>query len=217
MLPQVWHRNLARVTRFKAYSITRSTSYSSLHGKIVAISGAASGMGLATAKLLYPMRVKLSLADINKDALHEAALSLEASASTTTGDVISVAADLRSSSEASAWIQTTVEKYGGLDGAANFAGILGNMTPVAETSDEEWSRVLKVNLNGTFFALRAQLKAMLDGGGKGSIVNTASIAGLRSGYAAAAYTVSKHGVIGLTKSAAKEVGHRGIRVNVIAP
>lgn len=174
-------------------------------------------MGLATAKLLYPMGVKLSLADINKDALDKVVNDLKASASPSTGDVISVSADLSSSSEAAAWIQTTIEKYGALNGAANFAGIMGSMTPLIEISDEEWTKVQSVNLFGAFYALRAQLRAMLERGDKGSIVNTASIAGTKAGYGPAAYTVSKHGVIGLTRAAAKEVGHLGIRVNVIAP
>jgi NAD(P)-dependent dehydrogenase (short-subunit alcohol dehydrogenase family) len=94
------------------------------------------------------------------------------------------------------------------------SGIVDNFQKVTEFSDEEWKLVQDVNLNGTFFALRAQLKAMAEG--PGSIVNTASVAAFKT-YAGAAYTASKHAVIGLTKAAAKEVGHLGIRVNVLAP
>lgn len=217
MLSQTSRHTIARVAALKTHSRTQKASYSSLRGKVVAISGAASGMGLATAKLLYPMGVKLSLADINKDALDKAVIDLKASATSSTGDIIAVGTDMSSSSQATTWIQTTVDKYGALDGAANFAGVLGSMAPLVETSDEEWSRIQSVNLFGAFFALRAQLRAMLERGNKGSIVNMASIAGTRAGYGPAAYSVSKHGVVGLTRCAAKEVGHLGIRVNVIAP
>ncbi|KAF1835950.1 NAD(P)-binding protein [Decorospora gaudefroyi] len=209
-------------------------AYPSLNGKVIAISGAASGMGLALAKLLYPMGCKLSLTDINIDGLNAAIPSITSTdpPTTTSSDtapsapnVITSATDVRSSSQVDAWIAKTVKELGGLDGAANFAGIAGKFQSVMGIEDEEWKEVQEVNVDGIFFALRAQLRAMTQDDTEtgtanakgGSIINTASVAGLKAGYAGANYTMSKHGVIGITKAAAREVGHLGVRVNAIAP
>lgn len=197
------------------HNVIKPAHYSSLSGKVVAISGAASGMGLATAKLLYPMGVKLSLTDVRKDALDAAIPEITSKSSAGPSNILTTATDVRSSSQVDTWIKNTRTEFGVLNGAANFAGIYQKRQPITAMSDKDWSFVQDVNLHGTFFALRAQLRAM--GAGGGSIVNTASIAGLHGSIASAEYTASKHGVIGLTRTAATEAGPVGIRVNVIAP
>ncbi|KAF1941402.1 short-chain alcohol dehydrogenase-like protein [Clathrospora elynae] len=201
--------------------MVKTARYSSLQGKVIAISGAASGMGLATAKLLYPMGVKLSLTDNRADALDAALTQIKLTSSSdspspaSNNDIFTTVTDVRSSSQVDSWIQSTIAEFGVLHSAANFAGIVDKMQPITSMSDEDWRNIQDVNLNGMFYALRAQLRVM--GSKGGSIVNAASIAGLRSGFATANYTASKSGIIGLTRVAAREVGSRGIRVNVIAP
>ncbi|EMD93765.1 hypothetical protein COCC4DRAFT_109752, partial [Bipolaris maydis ATCC 48331] len=197
--------------------MSSQVSYPSLRGKVIAITGAASGMGLATAKLLYPMGVKLSLADVNKAALDEAANALRASNSSGADDIITTAVDVSSSSQVDNWIQTTVDKFGAINGAANYAGIGTQVTKVVDMSDEEWRKIQGVNNDGTFFSVRAELRAMIKQGSGGSVVNLASVAGVTGRYSCAAYTTSKHGVVGLTKTAAREVAPLGIRVNAVAP
>lgn len=197
--------------------MSSQTIYPSLCGKVIAISGAASGMGLVTAKLLYPMGAKLSLADINKAALEEAANALRASNSSGTDDILTTVVDVSSSSQVDNWIQATVAKFGALNGAANYAGIFIKSSKIVDTTDEEWAKIQSVNQDGTFYAVRAQLRVMSKQGTGGSIVNTASLAGLAGRFACAPYTASKHGVVGITRVAANEVGHLGIRVSAISP
>ena len=123
--------------------------------------------------------------------------------------------DVTSASAVNDWIRNTVDQLGQLDGAANIAGIhMGTGTPIRSASDNNWEKVLDVNLNGVFYCLRAELNNIKQGG---SIVNAASVAALIGMPEAAAYVVSKHAVLGLTRSAAREEGKNNIRVNCIAP
>ncbi|KAL2209698.1 NAD(P)-binding protein [Sarocladium strictum] len=125
--------------------------------------------------------------------------------------------DVSNRAEVDAWIQGIVDEHGRLDGAANIAGVIGpqhSVGSVADLEDEEWDRIIRVNLTGCMYCLRAELKHIVDGG---SIVNMASIHSLTGMAYHAAYGASKHGVLGLTRAAAKEVGEREIRVNAVAP
>ena len=129
----------------------------------VAITGAASGMGLATAKLLAERGALISLADVNTEALDQAVKLLEQSEKH-----MATTVDVRNGSAVSEWISQTVAKYGKLDGAVNMAGILTHATPITDTSDDDWKRTFDINVHGVFNCLRAQIRAM---GDSGSIVS----------------------------------------------
>ncbi|KAK4942031.1 hypothetical protein LTR10_018212 [Elasticomyces elasticus] len=179
-----------------------------LHGQVIAVTGGASGIGLATSKLLAERGAILSIADTNQERL-------DAALSTFAGEGhIATAVDVRFSSQVNAWIETTVKKLGKLNGAVNLAGVLQKPRPLAEVSDEDWDVTIDTNAKGVFFCMRAQVKHLEDGG---SIVNATSGAGLTGVATSSVYSASKHAVIGLTKSAAKEVGDRSIRINCVAP
>ncbi|KAL6409122.1 3-oxoacyl-[acyl-carrier-protein] reductase [Ilyonectria robusta] len=125
--------------------------------------------------------------------------------------------DVRDRSSVQSWITEAISKFGQFNGAANLVGVNSKQTyksPITDIDDEDWDFVMNVNLKGVLNCLRAQIPAMEDGG---AVVNAASIASLLGFANAAAYVSSKHAVIGLTRTAAKEVGHRGIRVNAICP
>lgn len=183
-----------------------------MEGKVVAITGAASGVGLATAHLLASRGASLSLADVQADALKAAVKSIQEA--NPDSKLHSQAVDVTDSKSVNEWHDAILKHYGHLDGAANIAGVLDIGKKIVETEDEAWERVLNVNLKGVFFCLRAQLQRIES---KGSIVNTASTAGLHASPTLAAYGASKAGVINVTRSAAREVGRKGIRVNCIAP
>jgi NAD(P)-dependent dehydrogenase (short-subunit alcohol dehydrogenase family) len=186
-----------------------------LRGKVIALTGAASGIGFETAKLLASQGAHLSLCDINKDALQSKAA--EVKAVSTSGKVFSVPVDVRDRKQVDDWIAQTVKELGRLDGGVNMAGVIPkviNIERVEDLNDEDWKFVVDVNLHGVMHCMRAQLRNMNN---KGSIVNAASICGLIGFPKNAAYTACKHAVIGLSRSAAKEVGDREIRVNCIAP
>lgn len=193
----------------------------------VAITGAASGMGLATAQLLATKGAIISLADINKEALNNAVKILESS-----DKHMITAVDVRDGDAVKAWIDGTIAKYGKLDGAVNMAGIITHATPVVDTTDDDWDRTFDVNVKGVFNCLRAQLKVMSNGG---SIVSTspfstmtrlfidhmlyqvsaASVFGQFGAPGNSAYCASKAAVIGLSRTAAKE--NEFIRVNCVSP
>ncbi|KAK5049936.1 hypothetical protein LTR84_004055 [Exophiala bonariae] len=179
---------------------------SDFEGKVIAITGAASGQGRALAQLLANRGALLSLADVNEKGLAETIESLENSSSHITTKV-----DVASSASVDSWIAKTVEKFGKLDGGANWAGVI-RVNPIVQETDENWDFVMGVNAKGVFNCVRAQLRVMKDGA---SIVSAASTDGQIGWPAFSAYCASKHAVIGLSRSAAKE--HVGIRVNCIAP
>lgn len=185
----------------------------SLEGKVICITGAASGIGLEIAKLAARRGAKLSLCDIQEELLTKTVTDLKATGADVCGTVVDVSSD----KQVNSWIDSTVDCFGKLDGAANFAAIErrpGPFTRISDLSNQEWDLVLSVNLTGVMYCIRAQTKAMRRGG---SIVNASSIGGLRGREGLGPYSVAKHGVIGLTRTAARENGPSGIRVNAVAP
>ncbi|KAK5174141.1 uncharacterized protein LTR77_001221 [Saxophila tyrrhenica] len=181
-------------------------------GKTIAISGGASGIGLATAQTIYSRGGSISIADVDQNALDEAAASFQ-----DRERVMLTKVDVSNRKEVDQWIATTIERFGSLDGAANCAGIIGKhhgTRTVEQQDDDQWDMIMRVNLTGMMYVLRAELQAMK---GPGGIVCVSSIQGTMGFAKHAAYTASKHGMLGLVRSAAKEVGERNIRVNSVAP
>ncbi|KAF2493488.1 oxidoreductase [Lophium mytilinum] len=186
--------------------------------KVIAITGGASGMGLSIATLLATHGAHLSLLDLNPSTLTAALSTLRALAPNS--KIIGTAADVRDRAAIEAWIATTVAELGPLHGAVNFAGVINkNMGrpegSIEQLAQDEWDFCIGINLTGVFQCLRAEVANFAPEGG--SIVNAASVLGLMGRVNGAAYAASKHGCIGLTRSVAKEVGGRGIRVNCLAP
>lgn len=178
-------------------------------GKTIIVTGAGSGIGRATASRVAREGGRVIAVDISSERLDEFAAELAAENAT----VITVAGDITDDDA----IAKIVEAAGSqIDGLANVAGIMDNMTPVGEVDDATWKRVFAINVDGTMKLMRAVIPTML-AQASGSIVNVASEASLRGSAAGAAYTASKHAVAGLTKSSAFMYGPSGIRVNAVAP
>jgi NAD(P)-dependent dehydrogenase (short-subunit alcohol dehydrogenase family) len=180
-------------------------------GRIFAITGV-SGIGLTVTKQLRERGALVSLADVNQKSLDEAFQQLGSNFNS----VMTTVVDVSKANEVNSWIQATVSKFDLLDGAANMAGVIGKhhgIQTITEQDDDEWDLIMRVNLAGLMYCLRAQLRNMSAGG---SIVNAASVQGTMGLAKHAAYSASKHGVIGLTRSVAKESGPN-VRINAVAP
>ncbi|TPX16862.1 uncharacterized protein E0L32_003424 [Thyridium curvatum] len=183
--------------------------------KVVALTGGASGIGEATALFLASRGAKLSLADLQQEGLDRVKAEIERRHPG--AEVMVFPLDVRNYEQVEGWTAATVERFGRLDGAANLAGVIPRSIGVktlAEQDFEEWDFVMGVNATGVMHCLKAQMNAIADGG---SIVNASSIAGATGRAKNGSYTASKHAVTGLTRTAAKEIGHRGVRVNAIQP
>jgi NAD(P)-dependent dehydrogenase (short-subunit alcohol dehydrogenase family) len=180
-----------------------------LEGMVALVTGGGSGIGRATCLLLAKRGASVVVADIDGGNADKVAAEIGNAAS-------GVQVDVTQEDQVSSMVQQAVSTFGGLHVAVNNAGTSGTFGSTADVDPSEWRRVIDLNLNGVFLCLRAEIPAILASGG-GAIVNTSSGAGLMGFAGLPAYVASKHGVVGLTRSAALEYSAQGVRVNCVCP
>ncbi len=179
--------------------------------KVALVTGAASGIGFAIASLFAQRGAKVALVDRDVDAGQLAAQSICDGGA----EAIYIDTDVSNGKQVASAVSQVVAKFGQLDYAVNNAGVAGEMHPVADMPEDEWRRVIDIMLTGVFLGMKYEIPHIIKT--KGAIVNTASGVGLVGFAKQAAYTASKHGVLGLTKAAALEYGALGVNINAICP
>ncbi len=181
-------------------------------GKVALVTGAAAGMGLATARAFAAAGAAVVLADFQEDAVKAAAKELAAAGH----EALAVRCDVSDDEQVAAMVDRAVAEFGRLDAAFNNAGVMAKIAPTADTTREDWDRVIGVNLRGVWSCMKHELRQM-ERQGSGAIVNNASVGALTGNPGIGSYIASKHGVVGLTRTAALEYVKRGIRVNAVNP
>jgi NAD(P)-dependent dehydrogenase (short-subunit alcohol dehydrogenase family) len=183
-----------------------------VEGKVALVTGAGSGIGRACAQLFSREGARVLAVDIDSSAAEETAQSIRVAG----GDAVSFAADMRCENEIQAMLEFVLERWGRLDCAHNNAGVAGVPVPFHELSCEQWQQSIEVNLTSVFLCMKHELLIMQKQGA-GVIVNPSSGAGVIGAHGMAGYCASKHGILGLTKTAAAENVRSGIRINAVCP
>lgn len=185
----------------------------SLAGKVALVTGAAMGMGAATARLFARAGASVMLADVDEARAEAVVREIRDEG----GEASFTNADMASVPAIAAMVEAVVARYGRLDIAVNNAAVVVENDTIAELNEAHFDKTIAINLKGVAFCLKYEIAQMLRQGGGGAIVNIASVNSFRPQAMAAAYNASKHAVLGLTKTAALENGDRGIRINAVAP
>jgi NAD(P)-dependent dehydrogenase (short-subunit alcohol dehydrogenase family) len=186
---------------------------SDMNNKVALVTGASSGIGRATAKLFAEKGAKVVVAARRRDELESLVLEIQAQGSEATA----IQTDVSNAADVERMVEHAIKTFGRLDCAVNNAGIEGRFAAITELSDDDWDRVLGINLKGTFLGIKHQARAMLAAGNGGAIVNVGSVNSFLGFATGAAYCTSKHGLIGLTSSVSAELAAHGIRVNLVCP
>jgi NAD(P)-dependent dehydrogenase (short-subunit alcohol dehydrogenase family) len=186
---------------------------SNMSGKVALIIGASSGIGRSTAEAFAAKGVMVAVAARRDDELAELVTEIKARG----GAATFLKADIAVANDVERTVQHTIGAFGRLDYAVNVAGIEGQFAGITDLPEEEWDRVLDINLKGAFLAIKYEARAMLAGGRGGAIVNIGSVNSFLGFPTGSAYVASKHGLIGLTSCASAELAPQGIRVNLVCP
>ncbi|RAZ66509.1 glucose 1-dehydrogenase [Planococcus maitriensis] len=182
--------------------------------KVVIITGGGSGLGRAAAESIAAQGGKLVLVDMNKESLEESRKEILANSKDASVEIVE--ANVTDEEQVKNYVQFTLDKFGKIDGFFNNAGIEGKQNLTEDYGSDEFEKVVNVNLNGVFYGMKHVLKVMKEQG-YGSIVNTASVGGIRGVGNQSGYAASKHGVVGLTRNSGIEYGQYGVSINAIAP